>query len=137
MTQRITSTLSGQKEVFEVSGRPVRMYVCGMTPKYHPHVGHARVFVAADILRRYLEYRGYEIVHVQNFTDVDDKIIARAQVDGITPGRGREAVLRLVLRGDGPPQRPARPSLPDRHRLDGRHRRLRRGADRARPRLPR
>ena len=85
MTQRITSTLSGQKEDFEVSGRPVRMYVCGMTPKYHPHVGHARVFVAADILRRYLEYRGYEIVHVQNFTDVDDKIIARAQVDGITP----------------------------------------------------
>ncbi|MGE3270998.1 MAG: cysteine--tRNA ligase [Chloroflexota bacterium] len=82
---RITSTLSGQKENFEVSGRPVRMYVCGMTPKYHPHVGHARVFVAADILRRYLEYRGYEIVHIQNFTDVDDKIIARAQVDGITP----------------------------------------------------
>jgi cysteinyl-tRNA synthetase len=85
VTQRITSTLSGQKEIFEVSGRPVRMYVCGMTPKYHPHVGHARVFVAADILRRYLEYRGYEIIHIQNFTDVDDKIIARAQVDGITP----------------------------------------------------
>ncbi len=85
MTLRITSTLSGQKEDFEVSGRPVRMYVCGMTPKYHPHVGHARVFVAADILRRYLEYRGYEVVHIQNFTDVDDKIIARAQVDGVTP----------------------------------------------------
>jgi cysteinyl-tRNA synthetase len=61
------------------------MYVCGMTPKYHPHVGHARVFVAADVIRRYLEYRGYEIVHVQNFTDVDDKIIARAKVDGVTP----------------------------------------------------
>ncbi len=85
MTQRITSTLSGHKEDFEVSGRPVRMYVCGMTPKYHPHVGHARVFVSADILRRYLEYRGYEIVHVQNFTDIDDKIIARAEVDGISP----------------------------------------------------
>jgi len=85
VTQRITSTLSGQKEIFEVSGRPVRMYVCGMTPKYHPHVGHARVFVAADIIRRYLEYRGYEISHVQNFTDIDDKIIARAEIDGITP----------------------------------------------------
>ena len=85
MTQRITSTLSGQKEDFEVSGRPVRMYVCGMTPKYHPHVGHARFFVAADIIRRYLEYRGYEVVHVQNFTDIDDKIIARAEIDGITP----------------------------------------------------
>jgi cysteinyl-tRNA synthetase len=85
VTQRITSTLSGQKEDFEVSGRPVRMYVCGMTPKYHPHVGHARVFVSADILRRYLEYRGYDVIHIQNFTDVDDKIIARAQLDGITP----------------------------------------------------
>jgi cysteinyl-tRNA synthetase len=90
VTQRITSTLSGQKENFEVSGRPVRMYVCGMTPKYHPHVGHARVFVAADILRRYLEYKGYEIVHVQNFTDVDDKIIARAQVDGLTPAESAQ-----------------------------------------------
>jgi cysteinyl-tRNA synthetase len=90
VTQRITSTLSGQKEVFEVSGRPVRMYVCGMTPKYHPHIGHARVFVAADILRRYLEYRGYEMVHVQNFTDVDDKIIARAQLDGITPAESAQ-----------------------------------------------
>ena len=90
MTQRITSTLSGQKEDFEVLGRPVRMYVCGMTPKYHPHVGHARVFVSADILRRYLEYRGYEIVHVQNFTDVDDKIIARAEIDGITPAESAQ-----------------------------------------------
>jgi cysteinyl-tRNA synthetase len=85
VTQRITSTLSGQKEVFEVSGRPVRMYVCGMTPKYHPHVGHARFSVAGDVIRRYLEYRGYEVVHVQNFTDIDDKIIARAEIDGITP----------------------------------------------------
>jgi cysteinyl-tRNA synthetase len=48
-------------------------------------MGHARVFVSADIIRRYLEYRGYEVSHVQNFTDVDDKIIARAQIDGITP----------------------------------------------------
>ena len=55
-----------------------------MTPKYHPHMGHARVFVSADVIRRYLEYRGYETIHIQNFTDVDDKIIARAQVDGIT-----------------------------------------------------
>ncbi|MCC6174794.1 MAG: cysteine--tRNA ligase [Chloroflexi bacterium] len=85
MSIRITSTLSGQKEEFEVSGRPVRMYVCGMTPKYHPHVGHARIFVSADIIRRWLEYRGYEVRHVQNFTDVDDKIIARAIVDGIAP----------------------------------------------------
>jgi cysteinyl-tRNA synthetase len=58
------------------------MYVCGMTPKYHPHVGHGRVFVAMDVIRRYLEYRGYKLKFVQNFTDVDDKIIERAAKEG-------------------------------------------------------
>jgi cysteinyl-tRNA synthetase len=58
------------------------MYVCGMTPKFHPHVGHARLFVATDLIRRYLEFRGYEVKHVQNFTDIDDKIIARGQLEG-------------------------------------------------------
>jgi cysteinyl-tRNA synthetase len=60
------------------------MYVCGMTPKFHPHVGHARLFIAADVIRRTLEWRGYRVQHVQNFTDIDDKIIARAQEEGIT-----------------------------------------------------
>ncbi len=82
---KITNTLTGRKEEFVPSGDVVRMYVCGMTPKFHPHVGHARVFVAVDVLRRYLEYRGYRIKHVQNFTDIDDKIIARAAAEGITP----------------------------------------------------
>jgi len=49
-----------------------------MTPKFHPHVGHARTFVAMDVIRRYLLWRGYRLKHVQNFTDIDDKIIARA-----------------------------------------------------------
>jgi cysteinyl-tRNA synthetase len=75
---RITNTLTGQKEELAPPGDLVGMYVCGMTPKFHPHVGHARIFVAADVLRRYLEYRGYRVRHVQNFTDIDDKIIARA-----------------------------------------------------------
>jgi cysteinyl-tRNA synthetase len=52
--------------------------VCGMTPKFHPHVGHARLFVAMDVIRRYLVWRGYKLKYVQNFTDVDDKIIQRA-----------------------------------------------------------
>jgi cysteinyl-tRNA synthetase len=73
----ISNTLTGQKEPFEPSGPVVSMYVCGMTPKDHPHIGHARVFVAADLLRRYLEYRGLAVRHVQNFTDVDDKIPRR------------------------------------------------------------
>ena len=84
MPLRMTNTLSGRKEVFEPLGDPVRMYVCGMTPKNHPHVGHARLFVAADAIRRILEYRGYRVMHVQNFTDIDDKIIDRANREGIT-----------------------------------------------------
>lgn len=61
------------------------MYVCGMTPKDLPHIGHARLFVHADVMRRYLEYRGYRVQHVQNFTDVDDKIIERARAQGLDP----------------------------------------------------
>jgi len=82
---RITNTLTGEREEFVPGGDVVRMYVCGMTPKFHPHVGHARIFVAADVLRRYLEYRGYAVRHVQNFTDIDDKIIARAQEEKRSP----------------------------------------------------
>jgi cysteinyl-tRNA synthetase len=82
LSVRITNTLSRRKEDFVPLGDPVRMYVCGMTPKFHPHVGHARLFVAADIIRRTLEHRGFRVHHIQNFTDVDDKIIARAQQEG-------------------------------------------------------
>jgi cysteinyl-tRNA synthetase len=84
VTLRISSTLSGRKELFQPRGDTVLMYVCGMTPKFHPHVGHARLFVAMDVIRRYLEHRGYPVKHVQNFTDIDDKIIARAQQEGTT-----------------------------------------------------
>jgi len=79
---RITNTLSGRKEDFVPLGDPVRMYVCGMTPKFHPHIGHARIFLAVDVIRRTLEHRGYRVRHIQNFTDIDDKIIARAQQEG-------------------------------------------------------
>jgi cysteinyl-tRNA synthetase len=80
----ISNTLSGQKEPFEPPGPIVSMYVCGMTPKFHPHVGHARMYVAVDVIRRYLEYRGYRVTHVQNFTDIDDKIIERGRAEGIS-----------------------------------------------------
>jgi cysteinyl-tRNA synthetase len=81
---RISNTLTHGKDVFEPLGDPVRMYVCGMTPKFHPHVGHARLFVGADVIRRTLEWRGYRVHHIQNFTDIDDKIIARANAEGRT-----------------------------------------------------
>jgi cysteinyl-tRNA synthetase len=82
VTINISNSLSGQKERFEPLGPVVSMYVCGMTPKFHPHVGHARLFVAADLMRRYLVFRGFQLRHVQNFTDIDDKIIARGQSEG-------------------------------------------------------
>jgi cysteinyl-tRNA synthetase len=84
MSVRIYSTLTGREDEL-VPLHPdgvLRMYVCGMTPKFHPHVGHARLFVAMDVIRRYLIYRGYQVKFVQNFTDVDDKIIQRASTEG-------------------------------------------------------
>ena len=85
MALRITNTLTGQEEEFKPAGEVVKIYSCGMTPKFHPHVGHARLFVSMDVIRRYLLYRGYKLHYVQNFTDVDDKIIARGQKEGIDP----------------------------------------------------
>src|SRR5438132_8691276 len=84
MAIRMYSTLTGREDEL-VPLHPdgvLRMYVCGMTPKFHPHIGHARMYVGADIIRRTLEHRGYRMHHVQNFTDIDDKIIVRGQQEG-------------------------------------------------------
>lgn len=80
------NTLTKQKEklVPREPGR-VRMYVCGPTTYNYIHLGNARAVVVFDTIRRYLEYRGYEVFFVQNFTDVDDKIINRAIEEKITP----------------------------------------------------
>lgn len=80
---QLYNTETGRKEPFEPGELPVRMYVCGMTPKNEPHVGHARLFVVNDTVRRYLEYRDYPVTYVQNFTDIDDKIIAAGLREGI------------------------------------------------------
>ena len=63
----------------------VGLYVCGLTVQDKPHLGHMFAFVACDMIRRHLEYRGYHVVHVQNFTDIDDKIIERARREGTSP----------------------------------------------------
>jgi cysteinyl-tRNA synthetase len=85
VTVSISNTLGGGREPFTpLNGNNVKMYVCGMTPKREPHIGHARLFVAMDMIRRYLAYCGYEVQHVQNITDVDDKIIAAAEREGVT-----------------------------------------------------
>jgi cysteinyl-tRNA synthetase len=76
---RVYNTLGGQKEEFKPVGNPVRMYVCGVTPYDEAHLGHAMSYIIFDVVRRYLEFKGYRVKHVQNFTDVDDKLIARAE----------------------------------------------------------
>jgi cysteinyl-tRNA synthetase len=76
---RIYNTLTRKQEDFEtLEPNVVKMYVCGVTVYNEAHVGHAMSALVFDIIRRYLEYRGYEVKHVMNYTDVDDKIIARA-----------------------------------------------------------
>ncbi|MFA5374308.1 MAG: cysteine--tRNA ligase [Dehalococcoidia bacterium] len=75
---RIHNTLSAQKEEFQPQGETVKMYVCGVTPYSDSHIGHAMSYVLFDVIRRYLAYRNYKVKYVQNFTDIDDKLIKRA-----------------------------------------------------------
>ncbi|MDP9471497.1 MAG: class I tRNA ligase family protein, partial [Chloroflexota bacterium] len=91
---QVYNTLTRRKEPFETieSGR-VRMYVCGVTVYDSAHVGHGMSAIVFDVIRRYLEHRGYDIRHAQNFTDVDDKIILRAHREGITPDALTERLI--------------------------------------------
>ncbi|HEV2528006.1 MAG TPA: cysteine--tRNA ligase [Thermomicrobiales bacterium] len=81
---RLYDTLRRETTPFEtIEPGIVRMYVCGVTVYDSAHIGHGLSAITFDVIRRYLEYRGYEVRHAQNFTDIDDKIIARANRDGI------------------------------------------------------
>ena len=82
---RIFNTMTRQKEEF-IPNNPdeVKIYACGPTVYNYIHIGNARPLCVFDVLRRYSEYRGYNVKFVQNFTDVDDKIIKRANDEGIT-----------------------------------------------------
>ncbi|MCG8522142.1 MAG: cysteine--tRNA ligase [Marinobacter sp.] len=80
---RIYNTLTQQKEEFRpIEPGKVRMYVCGMTVYDYCHLGHARVLVAFDVITRYLRHRGYDVNYVRNITDIDDKILRRADENG-------------------------------------------------------
>ena len=81
---KIYNTLTGKKEEFiALSPKTVGMYACGVTVYDHCHIGHARSAVVFDVIRRYLEYKGFAVKYVRNFTDIDDKIINRAKQEGI------------------------------------------------------
>ncbi len=81
---KLFNTLTRQKEDFVIRNNEVRMYVCGPTVYNYFHIGNARCFVVFDMLRRYLEYRGNKVIFVQNFTDVDDKLIRAAKENNTT-----------------------------------------------------
>ena len=84
MALKIYNSLAREKEEFKpVEQGKVKMYVCGMTVYSDAHIGHARTYFAFDVIRRYFEYKGYEVTYVQNITDVDDKIIAAANKEGV------------------------------------------------------
>jgi cysteinyl-tRNA synthetase len=83
---RVYNTLTRRKEPLQtIESGKIRMYVCGVTPYDSAHVGHGMSLISFDVIRRYLEHRGHEVRHVQNFTDIDDKIINRANAEDIDP----------------------------------------------------
>jgi cysteinyl-tRNA synthetase len=83
MTLSVTNTLTGDREEFEPAGEDVLLYVCGLTVSDDAHLGHARVWTHADVMHRWLAHRGYEVRHVENFTDVNEKIVARVGEDDL------------------------------------------------------
>ena len=96
------NTLSRKKEVFEpVNDRKVGMYVCGVTVYDQSHLGHAKSAINFDVISRWLRYRGYEVKHVTNFTDVDDKIIERAKQQGVEPLVLAQGVIDAYFRDMG------------------------------------
>ena len=86
MSIQIYNTLSKRKEEFKpLEPGKVKMYVCGPTVYNLIHIGNARPMIVFDTVRRYMEYKGYEVNYVSNFTDVDDKIIKKANEEGVEP----------------------------------------------------
>jgi cysteinyl-tRNA synthetase len=94
---RLYNTLSRQVEEFAPLGEEVRIYVCGPNLYAPCHMGHAMSYIIFDVLRRYLEYRGYRVRHVQNFTDIEDNIILRARAQNRTIYDLAEEHIRLFF----------------------------------------
>ena len=92
---RVYNTLTRKKEEFQtLEPGVVKMYVCGPTVYSDAHVGHAMSALVFDVIRRYFEYRGYQVKHVMNYTDVDDKIINRANLMGADPFQLAEGYIQ-------------------------------------------
>ncbi len=98
MTMKVFNTLTRQKEEFKplVAGK-VSMYVCGPTVYNYIHIGNARSVIAFDTIRRYFEYRGYDVKYVSNFTDVDDKMINEARKEHTTVGELADCYIKAFM----------------------------------------
>ena len=84
MSLRVYDTLRAKKVEFQpLEDKKVGIYFCGMTVQDKPHIGHMLAFVSGDMIRRYLEYQGYDVKYIQNFTDIDDKILDKAKEQGV------------------------------------------------------
>ena len=94
---KLYDTLTGSKRDFAPVDGDVKMYVCGPNLYGPCHVGHALSYVIFDVLRRYLEYQGYRVRHVQNFTDIEDRIIETATAEGLTIGDLAEHYINRFL----------------------------------------
>lgn len=83
---KVYNTLTGEKEKFEtVEAGKVKMYVCGLTVQNYSHIGHIRSAINYDVIRRFLEYLGYQVDYISNFTDINEKIVKRAEEEGLSP----------------------------------------------------
>src|SRR5690606_37166845 len=90
----VYNTLTRQKEPFQtIEEGKVRMYVCGVTVYDDAHIGHGMSYLRFDMIRRYLEYLGFEVEHAQNFTDIDDKIINRAKEENLDVNELTESLI--------------------------------------------
>ncbi|NLN07291.1 MAG: cysteine--tRNA ligase [Firmicutes bacterium] len=98
MSIRVYNTMTRTKEPFvPVNGNKVGVYACGPTVYDYFHIGNARVFIVFDVVRRYLRWRGYDVTFVQNFTDIDDKMIAKANELGDSVGAVAEKYIRAYF----------------------------------------
>ena len=95
---KVYNTLTNRKEEFvPVEKEQVKIYVCGLTVQDYAHIGHMRSAINYDVIRRYLKYKGYEVTYVQNFTDINEKIINKAAEEGLEPLELAEKYKRAYL----------------------------------------
>ena len=113
MSLRLTNTLTRRTEPFTpLTPGKASIYCCGVTVYDLCHLGHARSYINWDVLRRYLIWRGLEVTFVQNFTDIDDKILNRANEEGITMTEVSERNIEAFFRHGASEYSPGRPDAP-------------------------